>query len=433
MTDIFILLCLILASAFLAMAEMSIGASRPANLEAARREGKPGAEQARRLRERPSRLLAGTQLGITALAMISGIFGENLWAERLQQGIDSLLPALAGSSHVIAVTLLVCVITYVSLVIGEVVPRRIGLSSPERVAMICAWPLSLFMKVFAPFIDLVSRSSDALTRLLPHREAEASAFEEIRALVTAGRESGDLESGHGAIIANALRLDDRRAAAIMTPAASVERIDLRRSREENMQMLLANQSNRLVVCKGSLDEPIGWISSIDLIKMRVRDDSPVLDFGTLSPRPLRFVPASLPLLDLLEFFRAHGTNIALVVNEFGSVEGVVTSSDLLGAVIGDSVAGNSESPLVNRREDGSWLLDGLLPVDEMKEILALDGPLPDEESKIYHTVGGFVLCAMGRVPRKTDTFTCAGWIFEIVDMDHARVDEVIARKAGTAA
>jgi putative hemolysin len=428
MTDIFILLCLILASGFLALAEMSIGASRPANLEAARRERKPGAEAALRLRERPSRLLAGTQLGITALAMASGIFGESLWAERLRQLIDAHVPALSTVSYPIALTVVVCLITYVSLVIGEVVPRRIGLSSPERIAMVCAWPLSVFMKLLAPFIDLVSRSSDALTRLVPRSVPEATAFEEIRALVTAGRESGDLGSGHGAIIANALRLDDRRAAAIMTPAASVVRIDLRRSREDNMKVLLANESNRLVVCKGSLDEPIGWVSGVDLLKARIRDESPVLDFGSLSPRPLRFVPASLPLLDLLEFFRANGTNIALVVNEFGSVEGVVTSSDLLGAVIGESVAGASESPLANRREDGSWLLDGLLPVDEMKEILAIRELLPDEETKIYHTVGGFVLCAMGRVPRKTDTFACAGWIFEIVDMDHARVDEVIARR-----
>jgi putative hemolysin len=215
----------------------------------------------------------------------------------------------------------------------------------------------------------------------------------------------------------------------MTPAATVQRIDLRRSREENMKVLLANESNRLVVCKGSLDEPIGWVSSVDLLKARARDESPALDFGTLSPRPLRFVPASLPLLELLEFFRANGTNIALVVNEFGRSEGVVTSSDLLGAVIGESVAGASESPLANRREDGSWLLDGLLPVDEMKEILGIHETLPDEESEIFYTVGGFVLCAMGRVPRKTDTFTCAGWKFEIVDMDRARVDEVIARKA----
>jgi putative hemolysin len=430
MSDLIILLSLILLSGFLAMAEMSIGASRPANLEAARRAGKAGADSALRLRERPSRLLAGTQLGITALAMISGIFGESLWAERLQQWIDALLPALSGFSHVIALTLVICAVTYVALVIGEVVPRRIGLAAPERIALICAGPLGVFMKVINPFIELVSRSSDALARLLPTQEPEASAFEEIRALVTAGRESGDLESGHGAIIANSLRLDDRRAAAIMTPASAVQRIDLRRSREENMQVLLGNESNRLVVCKGSLDDAIGWVSAIDLLKLRARDDAAALDFGTLSPRPLRFVPASLPLLELLEFFRTHGTNIALVVSEFGGVEGVVTSSDLLGAVIGESVAGASESPLANRREDGSWLLDGLLPVDEMKEILAIHDTLPDEESKLYHTVGGFVLCAMGRVPRKTDTFEYAGWIFEIVDMDRARVDEVIARRAG---
>ena len=429
MMDLLILLCLILASGFLALAEMSIGASRPANLESARREGKTGAESALRLRERPSRLLAGTQLGITALAMFSGIFGESLWAESLRQQIDNHLPALGTFSYPIALTIVVSLVTYVSLVIGEVVPRRMGLANPERVAMVVAAPLGLFMKLLSPFISLVSKSSDALARLLPAAEAEASAYDEIRALVVAGRASGDLESGHGTILANALRLDDRRAAAIMTPAASVQRIDLSRSREENMLALMANDSNRLVVCKGGLDEAIGWVSSVDLLKTRLRDDVKPLDFGALPLRPLRFVPASLPLLDLLEFFRSQGTNIALVVSEFGGVEGVVTSSDLLGAVIGDVSAGAAEAPLANRREDGSWLLDGLLPVDEMKETLEIREILPDEESKIYHTVGGFVLCAMGRVPRKTDTFTFAGWVFEIVDMDKARVDEIIARRA----
>ena len=429
MSDLFILLCLILGSGFLALAEMSIGASRPANLESARRAGKPGAESALRLRERPSRLLAGTQLGITALAMLSGIFGESLWAEALREWIDVNLPALQRFSYPIALTIVVCLVTYVSLVIGEVVPRRMGLASPERVAMTVAAPLGLFMKVLSPFISLVSKSSDALARLLPAAEAEASAYDEIRALVAAGRESGDLESGHSAILANALRLDDRRAAAVMTPAAAVQRIDLARSREENMQVLLANDSNRIVVCKGGLDDALGWVSTVDLLKARLRDEAKSLDFGTLALRPLRFVPASLPLLELLEFFRTNGTNIALVVSEFGGVEGVVTSSDLLGAVIGDISAGAADLPLANRREDGSWLLDGLLPVDEMKDILEIRDTLPDEDSKIYHTVGGFVLCAMGRVPRKTDTFTFAGWIFEIVDMDKARVDEVMARRA----
>lgn len=428
LTDLFILLCLVLASGFLALAEMSIGASRPANLESARREGKAGAEFALRLRERPSRLLAGTQLGITALAMLSGIFGESQWAEGLRRLIDQYLPMLHSFSYPIALTIVICLITYVSLVIGEVVPRRMGLSSPESIAMAVAPPLNLFMKLLSPFIDLVSRSSDALARLLPAREAEASAFDEIRALVVAGRESGDLESGHGAILANALRLDDRRAAAIMTPAAAVQRIDIRRSREDNMRTLLENESNRLVVCKGGLDDALGWVATVDLLKSRLRDEAKPLDFGTLPLRPLRFVPASLPLLELLEFFRANGTNIALVVSEFGGVEGVVTSSDLLGAVIGDTVAGAAEAPLANRREDGSWLLDGLLPVDEMKDILEIRGSLPEEESKLYHTVGGFVLCAMGRVPRKTETFVYAGWIFEIVDMDKARVDEVLARR-----
>lgn len=428
MTEVFILLCLILASGFLSMAEMSIGASRPANLESARRDGKPGAETALRLRERPSRLLAGTQLGITALAMLSGIFGESLWAEALREWIDTRIPALSGFSYPIALTIVVSLVTYVSLVIGEVVPRRMGLAAPESVAMTVAPPLSLFMKVLSPFITLVSKSSDALAKCLPAQEAEASAQDEIRALVMAGRESGDLESGHGAILSNALRLDHRRAAAIMTPTAAVRCIDLARSREENMQALLTNESNRLVVCKGSLGDTLGWVSAVDLFKARLRDDARVLDFGALPLRPLRFVPASLPLLELLEFFRSNGTNIALVVSEFGGVEGVVTSSDLLGAVIGDVSAGAAEAPLANRREDGSWLLDGLLPVDEMKDILAIQDTLPDEESKIYHTVGGFVLCAMGRVPRKTDTFTFAGWVFEIVDMDKARVDEVIARR-----
>ncbi|MGB4467686.1 MAG: hemolysin family protein [Azovibrio sp.] len=424
--DLWILMVLILASGVLSMAEMAVGASRTAHLRMMADEGQEGARTVLQFRESPSRLLATTQLGITALAMLSGIFGEALWVPRLEAGIVLHLPAAAPFAYGLSLALVVTVVTFFSLVFGEVVPKRLALARPEAVAVAMSGLMDWMLRLAGPLIWGVSRTSDAVLRFFPAKgSAEASASDEIRILIESGRKDGRLDETESEILGNVFRLDNRRVGAIMTPAANIAYLDLTLPREANMAVLQARSVSRFLVCKGGVVNPLGFVESRDLLRAVLAGKS--LDFGALSPVTPHYVPNALSLIGLLEFFKANRTQIALVVNEFGATEGLVTLSDLMGTVVGDVLSGAVESPLALPREDGSWLLDGLLPTDELKELLELP-ELPGEELGNYHTLGGFVVSQLGKVPKKTEAFIWGGWRFEVMDMEKNRVDEVLAKR-----
>lgn len=424
--DLGILIVLILASGVLSMAEMAVGASRKAHLSVMADEGHEGARTVLQFRQSPSRILATTQLGITALAMLAGIFGESLWVPRLENWLVQQLPGLAAFSYVISLALVVTVVTFFSLVFGEVVPKRLALARPEAVAVAMSGFMAWMLRLAGPLIWVVSRTSDAVLQFFPaKRTAEASAADEIRILIESGRKDGGLDETESEILGNVFRLDNRKVAAIMTPAANIAFLDLTMPREANLRVLQEHGVSRFLVCKGGVTNPLGFVESRDLLRLMLCGKG--LDFGALSPIPPHYVPNSLSLIGLLEFFKAQRTQIALVVNEFGATEGLVTLSDLMGTVVGDVVSGAVESPLALPREDGSWLLDGLLPIDELKELLGLQH-LPEEELGNYHTLGGFVVFQLGKVPKKTEAFIWEGWRFEIMDMEKNRVDEVLATR-----
>lgn len=424
--ELWILIFLILASGVLSMAEMAVGASRDTMLRVLVDEGVSGARSVLHFRANSSRLFATTQLGITALAMLSGIFGESLWVPRLTQWLQVSFSVTQGVAYVLALGIVVTGITFFNLVFGEVVPKRLALARPEAVAVAMSGAVTWMLRLTTPLIWVVSFTSDMILKLFPAKGvAEYSAADEIRVLIESGCKDGDLDATESEILGNVFRLDNRKVGAIMTPAANIACLDLTQPREVNMAVLQEHSVSRFLVCKGGVVNPLGFVESRQLLRTVLGGQT--LDFGALSPMQPYYVPNSLSLIGLLEFFKANRTQIALVVNEFGATEGLVTISDLLGTVVGDVLSGAVEAPLAIMRDDGSWLLDGLLPIDELKGVLGLS-ELPGEELGNYHTVGGFVISQLGRVPKKTENFIWAGWRFEVMDMEKNRVDEVLAKR-----
>lgn len=424
--EIWILILLIVGNGLLSLAEMAVGASRNSHLAMLAEQGSVGASTVLAFRQHPSRILASTQLGITALAMLSGVFGEALWVPRVEAWLTAGFGLAGGLAYGLALALVVILITFITLVLGEVVPKRLALANPEAMAVALAGGLGLLLRLTRPLVGVVSWASDRILDFFPSKgSAEASAADEIRFLIESGRKEGVLDQTEGEILGNVFRLDNRRVGAIMTPATDIAYLDLMLPREANMKVLQERTVSNFLVCKGGIANPLGFVESRELLQTLLLGGA--LDFGKLSPKAPHYVPNSLSLIGLLEFFKAQQTQIALVVNEFGGTEGLVTLSDLMGTVVGDVLSGAVEAPLALQRSDGSWLLDGLLPIDELKELLGLS-ELPDEDLGNYHTVGGFVVYQLGRIPKKTEAFAWQGWHFEIMDMERNRVDEVLAKR-----
>lgn len=426
--EFWILVLLILLSGFFAMSEMSIGASRIAILTQMAEAGNEGARIAAELRGQPSRLLAATQTGLTALATLLGVFGEAMWVPRIETFIETNILWLAFAKYPVALLLVVGSITFATIVVGEIIPKRIALAKPEVIASLLAPLMAMFARFARPFIWALSLASEKLLALFPFKESAAHvAADEIRAMITAGRRDGGLDETAGELLGNVFRLDDRKVASVMTPANDIVYLDLLEPSQANMEKIQQRKVSRFLVCKGGLGQMLGYIESRELLQRLLAGEP--LDMGKLPTHAIHFIPNTQSLTGVLEFFRTQKTHLALVVNEFGQVEGLVTMSDLLTAVVGEVPSSVDELPLAVQREDGSWLLDGLLPLDVMKDKLGLTA-LPEEDLGNYHTVGGFVITAFGRIPKKTESFDWNGWRFEVVDMDKNRVDEVFARPIG---
>src|SRR5512135_224631 len=426
--EIWILVLLILLSGFFAMSEMSIGASRVSLLTQMAESGNEGARIAAELRSQPSRLLAATQTGLTALATLLGVFGESMWVPRLESAIETNIGWLAFAKYPLALLLVVGGLTCATIVVGETIPKRIALAKPETIASLLAPFMAMFAKLNRPFIWALSAASEKILALFPLKESAAHvAADEIRAMIAAGRRDGGLDETAGELLGNVFRLDDRKVASVMTPANAIIYLDLQAPSQVNLEKIQTHSVSRFIVCKGGLTQVMGYIESRELMQHLLAGNQ--LDLGKLPTHAIQFMPNTQSLIGVLEFFRTQKTHLAIVVNEFGQTEGPVTLSDLLSSVVGDVPSSVDELPLAVQREDGTWLLDGLLPLDEMKDKLGLT-ELPEEDLGNYHTVGGFVITAVGRIPKKAETFDWNGWRFEVVDMDKNRVDEVFARPIG---
>ena len=425
MNSLAILVLLILICGFFALAEMALASSRRSRLQRLVDAGNLSAARALRIKAMPSRFIAATQTGLTAASLLAGIFGESALAAHIEHFVEASLPVLNPIRSEVAITTTVVVVTAFAIVFGEIVPKRIALAYPEQVASLVAPFMDFFIRALSPAIRLLSWAADVVLKLLPIRSApEVTGVEDILAALDEGERSGAIAPEESHLLGNIFLLEDRHVAAVMTPLKDVAFIDLDRSHNENLHVLRELPHGRYPICRGNMQQVIGLAESRTLLRAALSDE---LHFAQLPLAPPLYVPLSLTLIELLKTFRARNADFALVVNEFGVTEGVVTIGDLFQTMAGNMMPGADDPglALAVQRDDGSWLLDGLLPIDELQDKLGLPG-LGDESQGLYHTVGGFVVAHMGRIPKRAEKFLYGEWEFEVVDMDHNRVDEVLA-------
>jgi len=421
--DFTLILFLIAINAVFALSEMAVVASRSARLQHLEEEGHPGAAAAAALHREPSRFLSTIQIGITAVGVLAGAVGEETLAEPLKAWLAGW-PALAPHAAPLAFAATIVLITYLSVVLGELVPKRLALLAPERVALVVAAPMRLLQKVATPFVWLLSRSSDAVLALVPARTDREPPVtdEEIAVLMEQGAAAGVFHASEQAYVSNVLRLDERRVTSIMTPRQQFCAVDLDDDEATVRAQVAAATHTRIVVCRGGTDNVLGVVAVTDLLADALAGRP--LDVASRVREPLR-VPETVTTTTLIDTFRKEGSQLALVMNEYGEVEGLVTDSDFLGAIVGEiGETGAPPAPGIVRRDDGTWLVEGGLPIEELQDALEL-GELPGQDEHEYTTVAGFVLYRLGRIPQPADHFEWEGWRFEVVDMDGRRVDKVM--------
>lgn len=421
--QLFLIVILIVANGVFSGSEIALVSARKVRLEQQAREGNRSARLALRLAESPNDFLSTVQIGITLIGILSGALGGATVAQKLQDFLNQV-PFLQPYSEFLSFAVVVGLITYLSLVIGELVPKRLALSHPEQIACTVARPMQRLSRLAAPLVALLSFSTDTVVRLLGIQASPETTIteDELRVLIEQGTEAGTFEAAEQEMVGRVLRLGDRPIRALMTPRTDIDWLDLDASVEENRQLIMESSHSRFPVCQGSIDECLGVVRLRNLVATYLHSPDPNPDLKPLLQVPL-YVADSTRALKVLEMFKESGTHIALVLDEYGGVEGLVTLNDLVEAIVGDLPAlEDEEEPMVVQREDGSWLLDGLLPVDELKRLLDLES-LPEEDTG-YHTLAGFIINHLGRIPTAGDNFEWEGKYFEIVDMDGRRVDKV---------
>ncbi len=425
--ELIAILLLILANGLFAMSEMAVVSARKARLEQWAEEGNGRARAALALSQAPNRFLSTVQIGITLVGILSGAFGGATLAERLGAQL-SRAPWIGDSGPAVALALVVLLITYLSLVFGELVPKRLALNNPERIAVGVAIPMRVLAAITAPVAHVLALSTEGVFRLLgiqPSTEPPVTE-EELKVMLQQGTEAGIFEEAEQDMVENVFRLNDRRVSAVMTPHPDIVWLDVNEPPAELRRKIIASAYSRFPVCRGDLDNLLGIVRTKDLLA-RALNDQP-LDLLNCLRSPL-FVPEGMPASKVLQLFRNSKTHIALVIDEYGSIQGLVTLKDLLEAIVGEITPGIAfdNEPEVVQREDGSWLVDGMLPIDEFKELFDLE-MLPDEERSGYQTLGGFVMSQLGRIPQAGDHFEWQALHFEVMDMDERRVDKVLVAR-----
>jgi putative hemolysin len=424
-TNFLVILSLIIANGLFVMAELAIVSARKIRLQQAANRGSRGAQAALALANEPNSFLATVQIGITLITIVSGAYGEKQFSEFFKPLIKDV-PALEPYTEGLAFGFSIAIITFLTLVIGELVPKRLALNSPESIAVTAAQPIQFFAKLATPLAILLNRSADGVLKLMGVRPSEEPQVteEEIKVLIEQGTEAGMFEQAEEDIMKRVFQLGDRRVSSIMTPRLEIVWLDLEDSEEEQRRTLKEDSHARFPVCEGGLDALMGVVQVYDLLVESL--DGETLDFMKSLQKPV-YVPESTRALKILELFQKSGNQMAFVVDEYGVIQGLVTLTDILQALVGDlPSAEDMEEPQAVQREDGSWLFDGMLPIHQFKEFLEMDERvLPGEDRGSYQTLGGFVVMYLSRIPATADHFIWGGYRFEVVDMDGNRVDKVL--------
>ncbi|MEH1972557.1 MAG: hemolysin family protein [Nostoc sp.] len=427
--EILIILVLIIANGVFSMSEMAIVSARKVRLQQLANQGDVKAKAALKLAESPNHFLSTVQVGISLIGILTGAFGGATIANRLGIYVKRV-PLLAPYSEPVSFGIVVLLITYLSLIVGELVPKRLALNNPERIASIVAIPMQALAAIASPVVFLLSASTDLILRLLgitASTEPQVTE-EEIKILIEQGTEAGTFEEAEQDMVERVFRLGDRPVSYLMTPRPDIVWLDLDDTAEENRQKMVDSAYSRYPVCQGGLDNVLGVIPVTDLLARSFRGEALDLTVGLRQPV---FVPESTRGLKVLELFKQTITHMALVVDEYGVIQGLVTLNDIMSEIVGDVPSTDGQDqPQAVQREDGSWLLDGMLPVEEFLELFGME-EWESEERGSYQTLGGFVITHLGRIPAAADYFEWQSMRIEVMDMDGNRVDKVLVVPKGS--
>ena len=421
--EILVLVILIVINGLFAMSEIALITARRARLSRLAEDGDHAAAIAIKLGEEPTRFLSTIQIGITSIGVLNGIVGEAALAGPLADWLQ-VMGTEQRVSEIGSTVLVVVVITYVSIVVGELVPKRIGQINPEGIARLVARPMNVLAMASRPFVYLLAGSTALLLRLMGQRETTGPSVteEEIHAMLNEGSEAGVIEKSEHEMVRNVFRLDDRQIGSLMVPRADIVTLDVDRPLDENLALVAESAHSSFPVCRDGLDEILGIVSAKQIFSQMVRGES--VDFTQNLQAPV-YVPESLTGMELLDQFRASGTYIVFVIDEYGEVQGMVTLHDVIESVTGEFLPHDTKESWAVQREDGSWLLDGLIPIVEFKDRLGIKA-VPEEEKGRYHTLSGMVMWLLGRLPNTGDIATWENWRFEVIDLDGKRIDKVLA-------
>jgi putative hemolysin len=422
--EVALLVFLILLNGVFAMSEMALTASRKARLQVMVEAGEHGAQTAIELHDKPTKFLSTVQIGITSIGVMNGIVGEAAFSQPLAVWLVKTFAALPEKAAAVSATgLVVVIITFLTIIFGELVPKRIGQLFPETIARLVATPMNWLSAATRPFVALLSMCTEAMLRLLGIKgDANRSVTEEeIAASLEEGLDAGVIEQQEHQMVRNVFRLDERQVGSMMIPRAEITWLDAEVPLAETLLRMAENQHTRYPVCRGDLTDVVGVLAAQSLLPALARGETPAIaDFVSAAV----FVPETLTGMELLEHFRGSDAELVFVVDEYGEVQGVITVRDVLEAITGEFSAPADGDAWAVPRGDGSWLLDGLIPVPEMKDRLGLKA-LPEEDRGRYNTLAGMIMLLLGRLPSAADRVDWDGWRFEVVDMDGKRIDKVL--------
>jgi putative hemolysin len=415
---------LLVLNALFAMSELAMMTSRQSRLQQSAAQGSRGAAAALALAREPTRFLSTVQVGMTLVSILAGAFGEKAISTRMQQWV-ARIPALEPYSDIIALIIVVALIAYFSLVFGELVPKRLALAHPEAIASAISRPLNLLAAAAAAPVSVLMLSTDAVLKALRIKPPEGDdvSEEDVRSLVARAATTGVFTPLEHALFKRMFRVGDLTVRDLMVPRSEIVWIDEGRPIEEVRMLVATNAYSHFPVCRGSLDQVSGVVHIKELI---ARGLLAAREFNVpdAARRPL-FVPGAMPALNLLDIFKSTRTHVALVVDEHGRTQGLITLNDVVSSLVGDiSRRGQKRAPAATRRDDGSWLIDGRMPLHEM---IAALGMTQGTDMPDVRTTAGLVTAVLGHVPREGEYAQWQGYRFEVVDMDGARVDKVLAR------
>lgn len=426
MLEILIIFLLILVNGLLAMSEIAVVSARKVRLQQRAEDGRPGAAAALELANQPGNFFSSIQVGITLVGILAGAFGGATVAQHLRLALDEL-PLLAPYSQPLSVGIVVLLITYFSLIIGELVPKQIAHNNPEEIASNVAPLMKTLARVASPVVRFLSFSTNIVLRLLGVRPSTEPLVteEEIKIMIEMGTLGGIFEPIEEEMVEQVFRLSDQRVTSLMTPRTEVEWLDVDDPPDENQQIIITSGYSYFPVAQREMDHLIGVVHAKDMLSQSLTGQP--FDLRALARQPL-YVPESMPVFQVLEKFKEHGTDIAFVIDEFGGVIGLVTTTDVLEAIVGTiPQLSDLADPDIVRRDDGSFLLDGMISINEFKDLFDKKS-LPNETEGYFETLGGFVMTHLGRIPVTGDVFVWEDLRIEVVDMDAKRVDKLLVAR-----